>query len=278
VLGHETRCDGGKGHRVVHLETPEGREALFEEVWGPASLRRRARDLAKAGSGGAMLDGCGSLSSCDCAGADPSGEAAVIFLGLMLAFFVAVALYWLISKLIEYVRRRRARLKPKGALLAPTTDRGVARFGVVRESKAADSVAARAIELVQSRVGTNAVMLRFAHSQGFDVQLDDGSIVVIPPGRVRLEGTRSTIDDPSVARVVIDTTIGPPLEDPDGYSLIPFDVAQGVTLRVGDRVAIYGPLEHTAHPSIYAPQHGAFRSTSSVLAPVGTPSLARVDP
>lgn len=276
ALGDEAVCDGGKSHRVVAADSPAGREALFDEVWGPSSLRRRARELAKAGGTGAAVDSCGDLSGCDCSGIGEVGEAGAVILGLIIAFFVAVLIWWLVTKGIEYYRRRKAQLKPKGALLGPPRQGGAARFGVLKAARASP-IAARAIELVQSKVGSNAVMLRYAYTQGLEIAMDDGSVVVVPEGRIRLEGTRSTIDDPSVARSLVDSLVGPPLTDPDGYEVIPYDVAQSVELAVGDRVAVYGPLELSASGDANLAIGGAFRAISRVMVPVGTPSLAKVE-
>src|SRR5438067_1790531 len=58
-------CDLGRGsrqaHRVVPLALAEGRELLVREVWGPPSLRRQAKAIARAGAGGA---GAGWLGNC----------------------------------------------------------------------------------------------------------------------------------------------------------------------------------------------------------------------
>lgn len=277
ALGEDAVCDGGKSHRVVAADTPTGREALFDEVWGPSSLRRRARELAKAGGTGAAADSCGDLGGCDCGGgASDLGEAGAIILGLILAFIVAVAIWWLVTKAIEYYRRKKAQLKPKGALLGPPRQPGAARFGVVRAARSSP-LAARSIELVQSKFGSNAVMLRYAQTDGLEIALDDGTVVLVPAGRIRLEGTRSTIDDPSFGVSLVSAVVGPPLTDSHGYEVIPFDVAQAVDLVVGDRVAVYGPLELSVGNESQLGAGSAFRAMSRVMVPVGTPSLAKVE-
>ena len=154
---------------------------------------------------------------------------------------------------------------------------GTAKFGVVRAATATSGVAAQSVELLQTRLAANAVMLRHASTDGFEIALDDGAIVRVPAGRIRLEGTRSVVEDPGVAKALIDRLIGPPLTDDDGYALVPFDVAQQVTLAVGDRVAVYGPVEFSMDAGAAPSDQYAFRGTSRVLVPVGVPSLARVE-
>src|SRR5262249_38208265 len=88
-------CDGGPRHRVVSLTTLEGRAKLLDEVWGPPSVRRRAKQLAKAGGGGAGLgaifDGCSDLG-CD-AVASPGDLIGAILVGLVVTG-VFVLLSW----------------------------------------------------------------------------------------------------------------------------------------------------------------------------------------
>ncbi len=277
ALGAETVCDGGKSHRVVPIHTAPGRSALFDEVWGPSSLRRKARAAAKAGGAGAVADGCGDLAGCDgCSGIGDAGEIGAVIVTLLAAVIVAVLIWWIAVKIIEYVRKRRAQLKPKGALIGAPRPSGAARFGTVVSTLGRDGIAAASLELVQTRLASNAVMLRYASTAGLEIALDDGTTVRVPAGRLRLEGTRSSVEDPAIAQAVIDELVGPPLTDDDGFALVPFDVAQRVTLVVGDRVALYGPIEYAMDAGGSSSQP-AFRGASRVLVPVGTPSLARVE-
>lgn len=276
-LATRAQCDGGKAHRVVDLATVEGRVGFFNEVWGPASLRRSARQAAKAGGAGAAVDSCANASACDgCSGIGDAGELGAVIAGILIAAVVAVAIWWVVSKIIEYVRMKRAQLKPKGALIGAPRGGGAAVYGTVRSAKSADGVAAVALQLLQSRLGANAVMLRYASTDGMEIALDDGSTVRIDPGRVRLDGTFEAVDDPIVAHDLIDATVGEPLKDDEGYELIPFNVCQRVTLKVGDRVALFGPLTvamDRSDPRMLS----AFRDISRVLVPADLASLAKVE-
>lgn len=276
ALGTDAQCDGGRTHRVVRIDEAAGREALFNEVWGPPSLRRQARAAATAGGAGAAVDSCVELASCDgCSGVSDPGEFVAVLLGILAVALIAILLWWIVSKIIAYIRARRAQLKPKGALLAAPRPKGAARFGTVRSAANHFGLAAQSIELLQTRLAANAVMLRHASTEGFEIELDEGLLVRVPPGRIRLEGMRTVIDDQTVARRVLDELVGPPFIDEHGYELIPFDAVQCVTLSVGDRVAVYGPLEFSMDVGTPLGPY-AFRGTPRVLIPVGTPSLARI--
>lgn len=275
-LGGDAHCDGGKAHRVVDIAAVDGRVGLFNEVWGPASLRRSAREAAKAGGAGAAIDSCANASACDgCSGVGDVGELGAVIAGILIAAFVAVIVWWIVSKIIEYVRMKRAQLKPKGALVGAPRPIVGAKYGTVRSARSERGIAATALQLLQSRLGANAVMLRYASTPGMEIVLDDGAIVRVPAGRVRLEGTFEAVDDPTAARDLIDATVGEPLKDDEGYELIPFNVTQRVTLMVGDRVALFGPLQFSTEQD--ASLQSAFRSAPGVLVPVGVAALAKVE-
>src|SRR6185503_3576165 len=119
-------CDAGARHRVVSLADPKGRDRVVDEVWGPPSVRARAKQLAKAGGAGA---GAGAASQCggslvDCSGGGcdvpADGEALLVIVVILAAALVAVLLYWAIVAIVRYVRARRHRLKPAGARFAPS--------------------------------------------------------------------------------------------------------------------------------------------------------------
>jgi hypothetical protein len=280
ALGEHSACDGGRAHRVVNLEADEGRAALLSEVWGPPDLRRRARELAKAGGAGAALDSCANIGGCDgCVdlGGGGVGEIAGLLLGLLLAAVVLIALWWIVSKIVEAVRRHRAKLVAKGALVpAPRPPRGML-MGVVRAhangSTRVGTPVATAVELQQARLGTNAVMLRAGRTAGMLIALDDGATLKIPPGRVRLEGSWHVHDDPFLALDVLDRSVGQVTEDEHGFALAPYDVTMRLDLHVGDRVAVHGPVALDAPTE--AP--GGYRGASRSLMAVGIPSLSRVD-
>jgi len=87
ALGPGERCDGGPRHHTTPLDTPDGREVLLREVWGPPGLRRQARQMAVAGGGGAatgtVLEGsCGAL---ECVGSVGDLGPVIVILGLAAA-------------------------------------------------------------------------------------------------------------------------------------------------------------------------------------------------
>jgi hypothetical protein len=281
ALAQHASCDGGRSHRVVNLDAEPGRAALRAEVWGPPDLRRRARQMAKAGGAGAAVDSCANLGGCDgcvdLGGGGGLGELAAVLLGILLVALVFIALWFILAKIIEAVKRYRAQLEPKGALLAAPRPHGGMRTGVVRSDAggfASDGhPVARALELHKSRLGANAVMLREARTDGMIIALGDGTTVKVPAGRLRLAGSWHIHDDPLVGVDALARATGPVFEDEDGYALVPYDVTMCLELRVGDRVAVHGPVELDAPTG--AP--GGYRGASTALVCVGIPSLSRID-
>lgn len=293
LLGAGERCDGGAGHRVVPLDTLEGRRKLLDEVWGPPSARRRARQLAKAGGGGAgvgtFLDGCTNCGGCDF---PTSGEALLFVLAIFVAAIAAIAIYWIVVKIIEYVRARRNRPKPNGGLLRPASlGRRAGPAGVVTRVLPAASGAAPAlqapaggaacaafsVDLRCERFLRSDLMLHDGESAGFEVRLDDGSVAQVPAGRVRLEGRaerRSRASAPKVEDWV--SGLGPKVVDPEDFDFDPFpyDRVDEITVRPGDRVRLFGELERIPDPEAPADYRGA---APAILVPRGVPAI-RVEP
>jgi hypothetical protein len=114
------------------------------------------------------------------------------------------------------------------------------------------------IELAKRR----EVTLRLAHTSGFDLVLDDVTVVRVPAGRIRIEGTRAWRSvDPAIV------TDG--LELADAGELFPADRASQLVLLPGDRVELAGDLEHA--PDATVP--GNYRQMASVLVPRGVPRI-----
>lgn len=288
VLHSGKQCDGGPRHRTVLLNTTAGREALRSEVWGEPSLRRRARELAKAGGTGAFFDGC--LQGADCAGCDAGvgdmGEFAVVVMGLIAAFFLAVLIWWIVTKIIAAVRRHRAKLKPKGALLQPPKPKGAPKTGVVQSAhgisspNSATSVAAYAVQYVSSRFSANAVMLRDGYTNGFEVLLDSGQLLRVSPGPVRIEDEMEPFQNANNANTHLTYTLGIGIgesEEAQEFPLVPFDVAQSAEVKVGGRVAVFSEVEFVPDDRQQAYNSGAFRGGTAIMVTRGIPTLIPLD-
>jgi hypothetical protein len=302
----------GSRHRVAPLRSHDGREALLDEVWGPPSRRRRARGVAKAGAsgaaGGGILDACSGCNGCDAAALE--GEALIAIGVVLLVAVAAVIVYYVGKKLIEYIRRRRNRLVPAGALRrGASVGRGRApRIGTVvadeREptspappesaalgaplSMNGEPYVAYALELRRTRrYARGQVMLRDAATAGFAIELDDGQRVRVPPGPIALDarsGDRVDADGDAIVGYLerLDPERKMPrvqIADEHAYDdPFPRDRAWVQTIAPGARVAVYGSLRRAPLSAADAPAHGGYRDAApSVLAPEGLPRLAVVN-
>lgn len=282
-------CDAGPKHRVTVLDFP-GHNRLVDEVWGPPSVRRQAKNAAKAGGGGGvagfLADACGSSGSCDvgasscegCAGAAEGGEALVIIGVILIAAAAAVAVYFIIAAIVRYVRKRRNRPKPKGAIdrAKRLPSRGIS--GVVvgentlRSPVTGEPCAAWSLKLVNKRALGGAVMLRAAETSELEVELADGSRAFVPAGRVLLAPgrRRSEIDKRALVDYLKGIDSRYTAEPPE--SPVPFDRGYQSLVKAGDRVTLLGPLRPAVDPE---GQH-SYREAAARLEPVGVPAL-RVD-
>ncbi len=285
LLAAGETCGAKKGHDAVALGAPDQRARLDDEVWGPDSRARKLRQAAKAGAGGGLfggalqscgvLDGLQVLEGCgEVAGAGEGFLAVVLALAAVAVAAIAVALFAaVVMGAINLIRRKLDRPKPHGALRKPPKASG--RFngaGTVTEGahvalpwKEGESVA-YALELHTKTAFGGDALLRDAMTAGFEVKLDDGRIVRVPPGRVTVVGQLPVAD---VDRGRVDAFLGE--LDPGGgsRSLFPYDHARAVVLNAGDRIDVLGDLELSADGS----EAHAYRASAGLLVPVGVPVL-----
>jgi hypothetical protein len=275
ALGNNETCDGGPRHRTTSLRTPEGRERLLAEVWGPPGVRRRLRQMALAGGTGAAAGGLvkgGCETGCavlECSGAVADFPPLAV---IVAAAVLAVGLFLLVAKIVEWRRRRRNRPRPNGALRPPKTPHGSRRRGTVIEGPASlgdlgeGQVLAYGLRLQQSHVLRSDLMLSDGVSSGFSVRLEDGATLQIPAGRLRLEGAGRSADKARVAAYLqqLDprrATAGDEL-DP-----IPHDRATELLVCPGDTVEVVGRLVPAVDTR--AAEAGYRQAAPSVLAPEG---------
>jgi len=288
LLGPKEACDGGAKHRVVELGNREGRQKLLQEVWGPPSLRRRAKQLAKAGGGGAglggLFEGCGG--GCDaCTGCESAsgGEEIIAVVGLiLLAVVVVVALVWLGMKIVEWIRAYQNRPKPNGGVVRPASlGRRPGPYGTIVGRASMESpgtstaCVAWALDLRSKRFLGTDLMLRDAETAGFEVQLDDGTTARIPQGRIRIEGPHRRMDrDDSTTLDLFVQTLAPN-DDPqdEGLDPFPYDVLEETVVKPGDRVRLFGEYSREADPKAPA----GYREAKVILVPKDVPAL-RIEP
>jgi len=277
LLGPKEACDGGPRHRVTSLDTPEGRNALRTEVWGPPSVRRRAKQLAKAGGtslgAGSIFEGCGG---CGDAAIDVEGLAIVAVLALIVA--AGVGIYWLIAKAYEAIRAYQNRPRPNGGITRPPSiGRRPGPSGVVTGQTGIFAPAtgtacvAWALDLRNKRFLGTDLMLHDAETAGFEVKLDDGTTLRVPGGRIRLEGPKERVDRGDAPPVDGFVATISREDDPEdaGLDPFPYDTVDEVVVRPGDRVRVFGELER----EVDAAAPGGYRASNVVLVPKGVPAL-----
>lgn len=277
-----------RGHHVAMIQTAIGRERLLSEVWGPPSVRRRARQAVVAGTGGAATGaalegacdlGCGAL---DCA----SGLADLPVLAVIAACAaIGVIGYLVVSKIVEVVRRRRNAPRPAGALRQPPIPHGNRRVGTaLRGAEAGSSPSGRSalawglVLECRRRFLRSARMLSAGESAGFAIQLDDGTRVRVPPGPVRLEGPAASTTSVTPERVASFLAALDPLrlQVKDELDPFPFDRAVEHVLGPDDRVELVAELEARVD-NADAAAAGYREGAATVLVPKG-PVLLRVLP
>lgn len=250
ALGEHEPCDGGGNHRVASLRAVDGREALVREVWGSPSVRRRARELARAGGAGAAsgsaFELCSGADACDCVSL--GGEGIGVVLAILLIAGVVMLVYFIVVKTIEWRRRKRHELRPHGALLRPRARGAVLRGTVVGLADAPDRIGF-GLTLRHRGALREGVMLRDGASLGFEVVLEDGERAHVPPGRIRLEAARTSergIDRELLDRYLatLDPLRPPEIVEKERYEdPLPFTRAVLLELRAGDRVELQGEFE-----------------------------------
>lgn len=273
-------CPGGKAHQTVSLRERAGRARLEDEVWGPDSRARKARQAAKAGAGGvsigSVLEGC---AGCDAGGlencAGGGGEALVAAVAILVVGGIAILLFWLARFVVRWVREKLERPKPHGALLRPPRpkSRAVVASGVVRAGSpmsvpwTAGSAFAYAMELYEARPFGGGAMLREAVGSELEIALDDGRSVRIPAGRIQVLGKLPAV---VAERTRLEGRLGQldPARSSAGSPLFPFEQVRARALGPGDRVEILGALVD-APTSV----EGGYRAHAGALVPVGVPVL-----
>ncbi len=251
-------CSHGRG-AMRALRDPDERAGLITEVWG--SMRRHVRQAGKVGvTGGGLgsvLDGC---SGC--------GD---LFDGDSLAFaliaIVVIGLVWLIARVvIDLVRARRAAGARRDVNLRPPT--GQIGTVLAAPALALDPLTCEpcvAFGLVLADRGKP--MLRDGATIGFDVMLDSGERVRVPPGTCQIDMTAARREDGDVERYL--ETVDPQrihcrLPDP-----FPHTRAWLVAIHPGDRVEVLSRLA----PAADASAAGSYRESASLLVPEGIVQL-----
>ena len=126
---------------------------------------------------------------------------------------------------------------------------------------------AYAFELHEKRIFGGGAMLRDAQTAGFEITLDDGRVLRVPKGRVRILGDRKGEDVEKDRMTSFREEVDPRHGREDERVLFPFDHARALTIMPGDRVEVLGQVETSAGGS------SGYRENAAVLTPVGVPVL-----
>jgi hypothetical protein len=271
------------GHpRAVELASVSGRERLLCEVWGSPFRRQRLRAMCRTGagtSGGGMLfDGCSGLDWID-------GDLGSILMAIVLLFALGCLLWAAATGIAALVRWWRSRLEPTGALWPPAgAGPPTGRTGTVVAHGAlapapltwTRSVGFGALLEHRSRLWRQPVTtLCDGASLGFDVLLDDGGRVRIPPGALLVDVTNARRVRPDrllLAHYLAE--LDPQRDAASDLDPFPANRARTVAIQPGDRVEVLGPLEPRADPT--APSAGYREPASSTLIATGLPRLRRI--
>lgn len=272
ALAPGERCDAHPKSLTLDLGDPAQRTRALDVVWGPPHLRaRRAAQVGAAGgTAGGLFEGC-SISSCgDCAGVDLSGEALVAILVIAVAAIVAIALYFLIKRIVYAIRAHNARVKPNGSRWQPSrVPRMRGTIQNVTPSKAPLSgteCAAWGIVVTEGRSSGGPIMLRDGGTAGFTLALEDGRTVTIPAGRLRVVGSG---EDESVRGDYL-VSVDPQYTTGDATPVIPVDDAREVRLSAGDNVVVFGGIGERFDPNAPA---GYRDAPKTLLVVEGVPIL-----
>jgi hypothetical protein len=268
ALSPNERCDAHPRAAVVNLADPQQRGRAIHTVWGPPHVRaRQAATAGGVGGGlGGIFEGCGA---CDLGGG-LDGEAALVVIGIVIVAFAAILIYYLVKRIVHWVRVYRARPRPTGSAWKPPQPRKTLR-GKVRDAVGLQApltftaCAAWGVVFSHDRAVNGRVTLRDGATAGLTIETDDGRTVTIPAGRVRLEGDggRESVDEAYLRRIDREYA-------DNAASPIPYDEAREVRLAVGDAVEITGGLEERFDPNAAA---GYREAAATMLVVAGVPTL-----
>jgi hypothetical protein len=175
-------------------------------------------------------------------------------------------------------------VRPRGAaeLALTAADPGAPARRGRAEGRAAPSPLGRlpclayALALLTGRPATarRDVLWQESAAVGFSVRLDDGALVRIPPGRVRLEIDRQRAYRPPRVHASEHLPAGLGIQIAGEPDFVPFDEALEEILQPGERVELLGEVELREDPT--GEPRPPRAPAPTVLVPVGTPLLRRI--
>ncbi|MEM9489541.1 MAG: hypothetical protein AAGC55_10380 [Myxococcota bacterium] len=222
-------CDGGARHRVVALDSEDGRAALAEEVWKTPRLHRVVTPEAR-------LVASGLLVTAVFAPAMAVSPVIGVLVGASAVHFSKRLMSARRGKQLPYGTPASV-LLPESQLRRPLHGR-IAATASVRAPLSGRLCVGYAVIMRSDEFLGGDVMLADSAIAECEVALDDGRMLSVPAGRIRLEvadldriGDLDRIHDFLAA-------IDPAL--PTAQLCVPFDHVWEGVLEAGDQVAITG--------------------------------------
>ena len=239
LLRTDEPCDVNPRHRVVPLDTAPGRQDLADEVWSVPRLRLFASPESR------LLLTVFLVATFVITTLAASPTVGVILFALPI--FLGLPTIYAAQRLMARARGKKLpRGVPSRVLLPPATQREEPLQGRIRATSTFPSPLSGRECLGYSMllrcddyIGGD-VLLGHGEIASCEVELDDGRVVTVPPGRVRLELEDLTeIAD----RAAVDHYLASIESELIGqYPGLPYDHAWEGLLQPGDRVAVFGTV------------------------------------
>jgi hypothetical protein len=273
VVPGDRPCDLD-GSVVRPISSAEDRQALLDAVWG--SQPRRAELMRHLGARKATTRT--RLAAAALGGVGVAGVAVAV-LGMPGTVLEIVAgLTWAVVGVSQMVSGQRL-IPSGGAALTPQprfASGQILPCTAVVAPGSGIACAAWALELRYDGRWGSRTTLRVGASTGFDVALDGGERVRIPPGPLWIEDVLpqlAELESPSFEELL--RALDPArTDDKDPWPLFRFNVIGEQTLHSGDRVEILGVVDRALGSS---QQQAMYRDApASVLVPRTVPALRLV--
>lgn len=273
ALHDDDVCDANKDHRVVRLNQRGAHEELVAVAWGAASVRESERAMAQR-----------------------SDQALVLLTGFILA--TGLLGVWLITSALTlphivgvmivamgvlfggaYTLRRNRNFPVGGTPLLEGRTGGAGGEVTGRPNVYSPATAtlcvAYGIELHLEGDGADRVMYRDGFTCGFDVELDDGSLARVPPGRIRIVGDMRQaidLDNPELEAYLAEVDSRRAPDSP--YDPFRYNVVYEAVVLPGDRIELLSTFEPRVAANAPAPLYR--KSMPSVLWPNKVPCIRQL--
>jgi hypothetical protein len=283
LLEERERCDNDPRHPTLALDDPKAREELQDQVWVSTIERdvptKNAIDrLGAWGVMGSMIGGFAMALVLIAHFADsPALLSRLDGWPIQLVVWTTAAFFAVAGSLTARrftPKRKVEQMLPAPAIVGAPLVSAAPPLGLPGRIEHArpiqapwgQSVAGFGIALIHSRALGGPVTLRDAACGELRVRLDDGRLVRVPPGRVRLEPSQPLEGHPErdqALRIYVATLV---TEAPRCF---PHDQVLAIALTEGDRVRVGCPLL----PSVESDANRMYRDAPDAVLLPATPCV-----